>query len=240
MRGSRAALEGAIALADPPATSPPSHAIRDDETLKLEEEVRALEREIARLEGSAGSVVKNNGSSPSVAPTSGPVQDEAKDGSVDQQAHQFIERLERQLVLTETRLKEADNERSQLRRLLEEHGAHPTRNTPTIGHPTRNTPALELMEQVQRAEAERDRLAALLATAEAESQSLQAQLAVTHQSLDTLSARVRRKLFEQKTRLDEAQQRIAMLSDELWRNRADIVKGRQEIVRKAAQAGPSA
>ncbi|PRQ77620.1 hypothetical protein AAT19DRAFT_8688 [Rhodotorula toruloides] len=172
-----------------PATPATSRTTYDDETRKLEEEVRALEREIARLDGSAGGVEQDDASTLSVAPTNGSVQDEAKQSSAEQQARHVIERLKRQLASTETRLKEAENERSQLRRLLEE-----------------------------RAEAERDRLAALLATSEEESQSLQAQLAATHRSLDTLSARVRRKLVEQKTRLEEAQQRIARLSDELQRS----------------------
>ncbi|KAK4335679.1 hypothetical protein RTBOTA2_004430 [Rhodotorula toruloides] len=190
-----------------PATPATSRTTYDDETRKLEEEVRALEREIARLDGSAGGVEQDDASTLSVAPTNGSVQDEAKQSSAEQQARHVIERLKRQLASTETRLKEAENERSQLRRLLEERAAGP-------GHVS----VTELAERVQRAEAERDRLAALLATSEEESQSLQAQLAATHRSLDTLSARVRRKLVEQKTRLEEAQQRIARLSDELQRS----------------------
>ncbi|BGP09350.1 hypothetical protein JCM10049v2_005216 [Rhodotorula toruloides] len=201
--------------------------VHDDETLKLEEEVRALEEEIARLDGGTGQVEQDDASTRSMAPTNGSVQDEAKEGLAEQQARNVIKELERQLAMTETRLREVVNERSQLRRLLEDHAAGLARNVS----------ATELAERVQWAEAERDRLAALLATSEEESQSLQTQLAATHQSLDTLSARVRRKLVEQKTRLEEAQQQIARLSDDL--RRIDIIQSveRQKIVQKTAQEG---
>ncbi|KAJ8293822.1 hypothetical protein OF846_003086 [Rhodotorula toruloides] len=195
-------------LSGPPDTAAPGRMVHDDETLKLEEEVRALEEEIARLDGSGGRGEQDNASTLSVAPTNGSAQDGAEEGLAEQQARNVIKELQRQLVVTEMRLREVENERSQLRRLLEDHAAGLARNVP----------ATELAERVQRAEAERDRLAALLATSEEESQSLQAQLAATHQSLDTLSARVRRKLVEQKTRLEEAQQQIARLSDELRRS----------------------
>ncbi|BGP33349.1 hypothetical protein JCM10296v2_005147 [Rhodotorula toruloides] len=88
--------------------------------LALEEEVRALEREIARLDGSAGGVEWDDASTLSVAPTNGSVQDEVKEGSVSQQTRHVVEQLECQLAATEMRLKESENEHSQLRRLLED------------------------------------------------------------------------------------------------------------------------
>ncbi|KAL7343370.1 hypothetical protein BJY59DRAFT_711894 [Rhodotorula toruloides] len=206
LRGNGAVIASTAVSAGPPDTAAPGRMVHDDETLKLEEEVRALEEEIARLDGSGGRGEQDNASTLSVAPTNGSAQDGAEEGLAEQQARNVIKELERQLVVTEMRLREVENERSQLRRLLEDHAAGLARNVP----------ATELAERVQRAEAERDRLAALLATSEEESQSLQAQLAATHQSLDTLSARVR-----------------------LVRNGVDIIQSveRQKIVQKTAQEG---
>lgn len=81
---------------------------------------------------------QDDASTRSMAPTNGSVQDEAKEGFVaapscprrlltvlvcslaEQQARNVIKELERQLAMTETRLREVVNERSQLRRLLED------------------------------------------------------------------------------------------------------------------------
>lgn len=100
-----------------------------------------------------------------------------------------------------------------------------------IGSPLSSSPALSpcVLTPSHR------RLSRLLSSAESSVASLTAQLSSTHTSIDALSARVRRKLEEQKEKLEAACVEIEALREEAeaWRGRCEELEGVMEEMEKA-------
>ncbi|GAA6028655.1 hypothetical protein JCM8097_007331 [Rhodosporidiobolus ruineniae] len=124
-----------------------------------------------------------------------------------------IERLKRDLG-------EVKNERAALRRVCEQYRNDREPRTPV-------PPDEAAAERIAELEAECARLSHLLTLSESESAHLSSQLASTHSSIESLSARVRRKLEEQRAKLDDAYEEIERLVDECrgWEERYAALEG---------------
>ncbi|GAA5933538.1 hypothetical protein JCM10213_001302 [Rhodosporidiobolus nylandii] len=167
------------------------------ETLRLEEEVRQLEREIARL-GTNGAAHPDT--STLAEPDLSPDERQSLQSTIDDLGAQ-VERLQ-------IELREAKNERAALKRVCDQYQntASSTRHSQQVEE--------EMLHRVEELEAERGRLLTLLAHSESESTQLASQLSATHDSIDALSARVRRKLEEQRAKLDVAYRECEALRGE--------------------------
>ncbi|BGP41381.1 hypothetical protein JCM10450v2_005423 [Rhodotorula kratochvilovae] len=193
------------------------------ETLRLEEEVRNLEVEIARLDGAEGAAAEDAQAASSVLPADG---SQTGAGSEHPDPHtdllDTIAHLEGELDRVRAELAQADNERTTLRRLLQEKE-----------HATRQSGREEaLLQRVERLEDERRRLSSLLRASESESATLQSQLTATHASLDALAARVHAKLLEQKDKLRDAWGEVRRLEGEVRRLRGEGERLRRELERR--------
>ncbi|GAA5946524.1 hypothetical protein JCM1841_005513 [Sporobolomyces salmonicolor] len=175
------------------------------DTLRLEQEIREMERTIRLLSD------EENHSRSSIPPEDGPASnttDSVKSKSNRDTLLRTIDELNDQVSRLQRELEEVTSERTALRRLCDEQRVS-SKQPP-------NTVREEAAEAyIQRLEADRGRLSRLLASSESESHSLSQQLAATHSQIEDLSTRVRRKLEEQKAKLNAAYAEIERLANEL-------------------------
>ncbi|GAA5867954.1 hypothetical protein JCM8547_003423 [Rhodosporidiobolus lusitaniae] len=194
------------------------------ETLRLEEEVRGLEREIARLGSTAvsdpplGAQAVPQDASLLVEPDLSPTDCLALLSTISDLTAQ-LERLQKEL-------REVKNERAALRGVCERYRRNSEETTSTqqpLGWKEREE---ELLARVEELEAECSRLSHLLHLSEHESAALASQLQSTHASIDALSDRVRRKLEEQKGKLERAREECRELREEgrAWRERCEALE----------------
>ncbi|GAA5898500.1 hypothetical protein JCM6882_007799 [Rhodosporidiobolus microsporus] len=185
---------------------------RRRETLGLEDEVRELENEIARLNASGA----NQSHQPNLSTLA-----EADPAADRQSLLLTIEELNAQVERLQVELREAKHERGALRRVVDEHQQHRSGAQPC------SSPDESLLAKVEELETERDRLAQLLHLSETECASLSHQLSATHSSIDALSLRIRRKLEEQKHKLEVAYAEVERGRDdaEEWARRARGAEG---------------
>ncbi|GAA6015748.1 hypothetical protein JCM10207_008784 [Rhodosporidiobolus poonsookiae] len=184
------------------------------ETLALEDEVRELEREIARLNHDPAS----DPAQPALS-----VRAEADLPSDERHAllQKTIDDLSAQVEQLSVALRETREERGALQRVCDEYR--------TAGA-AEAQPDEALLARIAQLEDENKRLSHLLQTTESESSTLAAELSATHSSIDALSARVRRKLEEQRAKLDAARAEVGRLRAECeaWRERCIEVEGALE------------
>ncbi|GAA5972855.1 hypothetical protein JCM3765_007909 [Sporobolomyces pararoseus] len=171
------------------------------ETLRLEEEIRDMERKIRMLSGGPES------EGISVDPTDGsalPAGDDEASAILLTQIRELqaeVDTIRRQLEL-------AIEEKERLAKLLEQKST--TTSTDEQGRREEAQRAY-----IERLEADRSRLSQLLEASEAESHSLSQELASMHAQVDSLSERVRLKLEEQRNKLYAAYDEIERLQKEL-------------------------
>ncbi|GAA5825063.1 hypothetical protein JCM11251_006083 [Rhodosporidiobolus azoricus] len=184
---------------------PPDRA----ETLGLEDEVRDLENEIARLNADRSRLALDAQASTIAEP----------DPTGDRQSLlTTVDELNAQVQRLQAELREAKNERAALRQAVEKY-----ERAQRLHH---DLPGESLLAKVEDLEAERNRLSHLLHQSEAECASLSSQLTATHSSIDALSLRIRRKLEEQKDKLRRAYEEC-----EEWAMRADEAEGEAQELR---------
>ncbi|GAA5895665.1 uncharacterized protein JCM6883_001580 [Sporobolomyces salmoneus] len=171
-------------------------------TLRLEEEIREMERKIRMLSGGP----ESEGSS--VEPEDG----SALRGNGDDQSArllQHIRELEADLTAVRKQLEVATKEKESLERLVGK-----------LDKP-RSSDGVEREEAqrayIERLEADRYRLSQLLEASESEAESLSQELSSMHAQVDALSERVRLKLEEQRNKLKAAYAEIERLRNQLER-----------------------
>ncbi|GAA5919943.1 hypothetical protein JCM5296_002036, partial [Sporobolomyces johnsonii] len=197
------------------------------DTLRLEREIREMERTIRLLSGEEGP------NRSSIGPEDG-----SAINTVDGVKSDFdrgtllrtIDELNDQVSRLQRELEEVTSERTALRRLCNEQ----RRASPKQPGNTVREEAAEAY--IQRLEADRARLSRLLAASESESHSLSQQLAATHPQIEDFSTRVLRKLEEQKTKLNAAYAEIERLADELEESERRV----EELEREQRVAGSDA
>ncbi|GAA5978574.1 hypothetical protein JCM21900_004736 [Sporobolomyces salmonicolor] len=175
------------------------------DTLRLEQEIREMERTIRLLSD------EENHSRSSIVPEDGPASntiDSVKSKFNRDTLLRTIDELNDQVSRLQRELEEVTSERTVLRRLCDEQRV----SSKQPGNTVREEAA---EAYIQRLEADRARLSRLLASSESESHSLSQQLAATHSQIEDLSTRVRRKLEEQKAKLNAAYAEIERLANEL-------------------------